>query len=215
MRARAGQGRRPRARPEDAAGGAGAARRSAPRRRATPSSPPASAAGRAHAAADRLSPGARARRRVGRGARRALRRCDSRPTALARTLLRLHAERGVAIDVCRCQPTHAVARPARGSRRDARQPARQRLQVGTRVTSTSGASQMARRSSSPSTTMVTDWPRRCARRCCSAACAPTRRRPARASASPSSATWRSSTAARCRWAMRRAEGCRVELRLPR
>ena len=59
-------------------------------------------------------------------------RCVGRATSadgLARTLLRLHAERGVAIDVdvaagaCR-------ARPARRPRRDARQPARQRLQVG-------------------------------------------------------------------------------------
>ena len=48
---------------------------------------------------------------------------------LARTLLRLHAERGLAIQV-HVDPAHTVRGAARGSRRDARQPARQRLQVG-------------------------------------------------------------------------------------
>ena len=58
-------------------------------------------------------------------------RCSVAESAdgLARTLLRLHAERGITIDVER-SGRHCGARPARRPRRDARQPARQRLQVG-------------------------------------------------------------------------------------
>ena len=88
------------------------------------------AAGRADAAAGGLPAGAGPRRRVGRRPGRA--RATSvprRPTASRARCARLHAERGVTIEVDgRRRP--AGARRARGSRRDARQPARQRLQVG-------------------------------------------------------------------------------------
>ena len=57
------------------------------------------AAGRAHAAAGRLSPRARARRRVRRDAGRALLASCESAEGLARTLRRLHADRGLAIDV--------------------------------------------------------------------------------------------------------------------
>ena len=58
-------------------------------------------------------------------------RCSVADSAdgLARTLLRLHADRGLTIDVAGSSRSQRP-RPARGSRRDARQPARQRLQVG-------------------------------------------------------------------------------------
>ena len=123
-------------------------------------------------------------------------RCAVRGSAegLARTLLRLHAERGLTIDVEVAAGPHASRVPARGSRRDARQPARQRLQVGAVARRRHLRGSPARPSSSRWTTTARDSIRRCARRCCSAACAPTKPRPAPASAWRSSAIWRSSTA---------------------
>ena len=84
-------------------------------------------------------------------------------------------------------------RAARGSRRDARQPARQRLQVGAARASSSRRTPydgpiVCR---SRSTTMDRASRRRCATRCCSAASAPTKPRRAPASAWRSSASWRS------------------------
>ena len=110
------------------------------------------AAGRAHAAADRLSPRARARRRLGRDARRAL---LGRATS---------AEGPRAHAASACTPTaasrststspatHAVRGAARGPRRDARQPARQRLQVGALARRDRRRRRTAAASSSPSTT---------------------------------------------------------------
>ena len=128
--ARGREGRRSRARPEDAARRARAGGRARRRGRARTSWPRRSAQqvermrrqidyhlAHARAAASGATPGARcavARRR---------------PRGSSRTLLRLHAERGLAIDVAGRRRARGP-RPARGSRRDARQPARQRLQVG-------------------------------------------------------------------------------------
>ena len=72
--------------------------------------------------------------RAPRPARRAIVRESAE--ALARTLERLHAERGLR-DRRRRRPRARRPRPARRSRRDARQPARQRLQVDARHASRS------------------------------------------------------------------------------
>ena len=117
--ARTGDGRRSGARPEDAAGGAGAGcRRGRARgsRRAVASS--CATRSSAHASGGRLPPRPRPRRGL---RRRTRRRCDVSASIepLARTLRRLHAERGGADDAGR--------RPGRrggaaGPRRDAGQP---------------------------------------------------------------------------------------------
>ena len=88
-------------------------------------------AGRANAPADRLSPRARACRRVGLRAGSAIRRSgvgggagsDDASSVCGPPSLHRHA----------CPCVGCRTRPAGGSRRDARQPARQRVQVGERT----------------------------------------------------------------------------------
>ena len=71
---------------------------------------------------------------------------------LARTLHRLHADAAISIDV-RVDAVARRPRPARGSRRDARQPARQRLQMGALARRRRIRTERRRASSSPWTTM--------------------------------------------------------------
>ena len=185
---------RPRARPEDAARGADTRSRARRRRR------PARAGRRrrqqvermrrqvdyhlahARAAASGATPGAR---------------CSVAESAdgLARTLRA--APRRPRTDDRRSRATRAFGpRPARGPRRDARQPPRQRLQVGQ-----SPASPSSRPPADQSIVITVDddgpgIDPSMRESCCSAACAPTRRRRAPASDSRSFAIWPSSTAAR-------------------
>ena len=146
----------------------------------------------ARAAASGATPGARCRSRE--SAEGLARRC------CACTRIAARHRRG---RPGRRTPSAATRRP----RRDARQPARQRLQVGAR----------ARSRSTPARSDGVDGRHRRRRwpgldpsmreRCCSAASAPTRPRRARASGWPSSASSPSSTAARSRSAGRRRGAC--------
>ena len=128
----AGQGRRPRARAEDAAGRAAHARPIRPRRRASSTWLPASAA-KWSACGVRSTITWRRRGRP-RPARRPARTASVDRVRRRRwpaRCMRLHAEKGVAIALS-VPADHTVARRAAGSRRDAGQPARQRVQVVTR-----------------------------------------------------------------------------------
>ena len=116
---------------------------------------------------------------------------------LARTMLRLHAQRGLAIDA-RIDPSHAF----RGQREDLDEMLGNLLDNACKWARTRVSIESARRGrsrrSSRSTTMAWAWTGRCGRRCCSAACAQTRPRLAPGSASRSSGSWRRYMADRSR-----------------
>ena len=172
-----GQGRRSRARLEDAAGGPRAGSRARGGRRPARARGGDRAAGRTDAAADRLSPGARARRRA-----------RARAAGVAR-VGRGRRPKGSRARCSACTPI-AASRFELDVAPDASSSA-WRAKISTRCSatcSTTRASGRGRVSSSPrlgaTRTSSSTWTmtgrasiRRCERPCCSAACAPTKPRP--------------------------------------
>ena len=82
--------------------------------------------------------------------------------ALARTMMTIHADRHLAIDV-HVSPRALRAQPARGFRGDARQSRRQRLQVGQGARRGAIGASTTDAWSPPWTMMGPDWIRRCAK----------------------------------------------------